>query len=76
MTKEKLIAEIEERVKDIPGQSYGFTQPIQMRMSELVAGVKSDIGIKVFGEDLTLLKQKADTIAALVGKIPGAQELV
>ena len=75
LTNEKLIAEIEERVKDVPGQGYGFTQPIQMRMSELVAGVKSDIGIKVFGEDLTLLKQKADAIAALIAKIPGAQDV-
>ena len=75
MTKEKLITEIEERVKDVPGQGYGFTQPIQMRFSELIAGVKSDIGIKVFGEDLTALKQKADAIAAVVGKIPGAQDV-
>ena len=75
MTKEKLIAEIEEKVKDVPGQGYGFTQPIQMRFSELIAGVKSDIGIKVFGEDLTVLKQKADAIAAVVGKIPGAQDV-
>jgi cobalt-zinc-cadmium resistance protein CzcA len=75
MTKEKLIAEIEEKVQAVPGQGYGFTQPIQMRFSELVAGVKSDIGIKVFGEDLNLLKQKADEIAALVSKIPGAQDV-
>jgi len=75
LTKEKLIEEIEERVKDVPGQGYGFTQPIQMRFSELVAGVKSDIGIKVFGEDLTALKQKADAIATVVGKIPGAQDV-
>ena len=75
MTKEKLIAEVEDKVKDVPGQGYGFTQPIQMRFSELIAGVKSDIGIKVFGEDLTILKQKADAIAAIVGKIPGAQDV-
>ncbi len=75
MTKEKLIAEIEERVKAVPGQGYGFTQPIQMRFSELIAGVKSDIGIKVFGEDLGELKRKADAIAAVVSKIPGAQDV-
>lgn len=75
MTKEKLIAEIEERVKAVPGQGYGFSQPIQMRFSELIAGVKSDIGIKVFGEDLTTLKQKADEVAAAVSKIPGAQDV-
>jgi cobalt-zinc-cadmium resistance protein CzcA len=75
MTKQKLIDEIQDRVKDVPGQGYGFTQPIQMRFSELVAGVKADIGIKVFGEDLDTLKQKADEIAAVVRKIPGAEDV-
>ena len=75
MTKEQLITEIEEKVKDVPGQGYGFSQPIQMRFSELVSGVKADIGIKVFGEDLTTLKQKADEIKAVVEKIPGATDI-
>ena len=75
MTKEKLIAEMEENLKAVPGQGYGFSQPIQMRFAELIGGVKADIGIKVFGEDMTVLKQKADAIAAVVGKIPGAQDV-
>lgn len=76
LTKEALIKEIEEKVEAaVPGQGYGFSQPIQMRFSELVAGVKSDIGIKVFGEDLNVLKQRADEISAVIQKIPGATDV-
>ena len=75
MTKQKLIAEMEEKLKSVPGQGYAFSQPIQLRFAELVAGVKADIGIKVFGEDLDVLKQKADQIAAAVRRIPGAQDV-
>lgn len=75
MTKEKLLEEIEAKAAEVPGQGYNFTQPIQMRFSELVSGVKADIGIKVFGEDLGVLKAKADEIAALVRGISGAQDV-
>ncbi len=75
MTKEKLIEELTEKVNQVPGQGYNFSQPIQMRFSELVSGVKADIGIKVFGEDLRELKTKADEIAAVVRALPGAQDV-
>ncbi len=75
MTKEKLIEELTEKVNQVPGQGYNFSQPIQMRFSELVSGVKADIGIKVFGEDLSELKAKADEIAAAVRDISGAQDV-
>ena len=75
MTKPKLIAEMEEKLKSVPGQGYAFSQPIQLRFSELVAGVKADIGIKVFGENLDVLKQKADAIARTVRAIPGAEDV-
>jgi len=75
MTKEKLIAELREKIEQVPGQGYNFSQPIQMRFSELVSGVKADIGIKVFGEDLDELKEKADEIAAIVREIPGAEDV-
>lgn len=75
MTKEKLIEELTEKVNQVPGQGYNFSQPIQMRFSELVSGVKADIGIKVFGEDLKELKRKADEIAAVVRALPGAQDV-
>jgi cobalt-zinc-cadmium resistance protein CzcA len=75
MTKDKLIEELTEKVNQVPGQGYNFSQPIQMRFSELVSGVKADIGIKVFGEDLKELKTRADEIAAVVRALPGAQDV-
>ncbi|MBX3095538.1 MAG: efflux RND transporter permease subunit, partial [Fimbriimonadaceae bacterium] len=75
LTKEKLVEELTEKVNQVPGQGYNFSQPIQMRFAELVSGVKADIGIKVFGEDLAELKRKADEIAAAVKAIPGAQDV-
>ena len=75
MTKQKLIEELTEKVNQVPGQGYNFSQPIQMRFAELVSGVKADIGIKIFGEDLRELKMKADEIAAVVRELPGAQDV-
>lgn len=75
MTKEKLVKELTEKVNQVPGQGYNFSQPIQMRFSELVSGVKADVGIKVFGEDLKELKTRADQIAAVVRALPGAQDV-
>lgn len=74
-TKQRLIEELEKKVEEVPGQGYAFSQPIELRFNELVSGVKADIGIKVFGEDLTVLKQKADEIAAVMRSIPGAQDV-
>ncbi len=75
LTKEMLIKELSEKANQVPGQGFGFTQPIQMRFSELVSGVKADIGIKIFGEDLKELKAKADEIASVVKAIPGAKDV-
>ena len=75
MTKAKLIEEMQEKLKSVPGQGYAFSQPIQLRFAELVAGVKADIGIKVFGEDLAILKEKADRIQQVVSRIPGAEDV-
>jgi cobalt-zinc-cadmium resistance protein CzcA len=75
LTKEELLEQIEAKAAEVPGQGYNFTQPIQMRFSELVSGVKADVGIKVFGEDLKVLKSKADEIAALMRGITGAQDV-
>ncbi|KXK15883.1 MAG: CusA/CzcA family heavy metal efflux RND transporter [Fimbriimonadaceae bacterium] len=75
MTKEKIREEIEEKLNEVPGQGYNFSQPIEMRFSELVSGVKADIGIKVFGEDLEVLRQKAEEIRAVVAEIPGAADV-
>jgi len=75
LTKEKLIAELEAKAAEVPGQGYNFSQPIQMRFAELVSGVKADVGVKIFGEDLTELKAKADEVAAVLRDMPGAQDV-
>ncbi len=75
VTKVKLIEEIEEKLKVVPGQGYGFTQPIQMRFDELTSGVKANIGIKVFGEDLDELNKQAARIAAVLKMVPGAADV-
>lgn len=75
LTKPQLVAELEEKISEIPGQGYNFTQPIQLRFAELVSGVKADIGVKVFGEDLALLKSKAEEVAAVLRDIPGAEDV-
>jgi len=75
LTKPELIEEMERKAKEVPGQGYGFSQPIQMRFSELVSGVKADVAVKVFGEDLDELKRLADGVAAVLRKVPGAADV-
>lgn len=74
-TKEELVEKMVEELKHIPGVNYNITQPIAMRVDELVSGVKSDVAIKLFGDDLTLLKEKADRIADIVRTVPGASDV-
>lgn len=76
-TKADLIGAMRKRLKsEAPGASYSFSQPIQMRMQELTeAGLRSDIAVKVFGDDLNVLKRKADEIAEVVEKVPGAADV-
>ncbi len=75
MSKEKIRQELEEKLEQVPGQGYNFSQPIQMRFAELVSGVKADIGIKVFGEDLDVLRDKADEIAGVMRDLKGAADV-
>ncbi|HRJ33884.1 MAG TPA: CusA/CzcA family heavy metal efflux RND transporter [Fimbriimonadaceae bacterium] len=75
LTKERLIAEIQAKIQEVPGQGYNFSQPIELRFAEIVSGVKADVGIKVFGEDLGELKKKADEVAALMRDVRGATDI-
>lgn len=61
-TKEELMEKMEEALSDIPGAMTEFSQPIQMRFNELMTGVRSDVAIKIFGEDIDMLVSKADEI--------------
>ena len=73
-SKADLVAAIEKRLEQIPGNAYEFAQPIQMRFNELISGVRSDVGIKVFGDDLDTLLSIADRIRTVVEAIPGAAD--
>jgi heavy metal efflux system protein len=74
-SKADLVAEMEEAVKKIPGNNYEFTQPIEMRFNELISGVRSDVGIKVIGDDLEQMFNSANDISALIKTIPGAADV-
>jgi cobalt-zinc-cadmium resistance protein CzcA len=73
-SKSELLAAIEKRVGEVPGNNYEFTQPIQMRFNELISGVRSDVGVKVFGDDLDTLLKLAGQVQAVVAAIPGAAD--
>lgn len=73
-SKADLIAEMETAVNQLPGNNYEFTQPIQMRFNELISGVRADLGIKVFGDDLDQLVATANEILEVVESIDGAAD--
>lgn len=70
-----LVAEMEAVVTAIPGNKYEFTQPIQMRFNELIAGVRSDLAVKVYGDDFDTLVDLAEKIEKIVASIPGAADV-
>ena len=73
--KAQLVAELETAVQVIPGNNYEFTQPIQMRFNELISGVRSDVAVKVFGDDLDQLLALGDEIEGVLDTVPGAQDV-
>jgi cobalt-zinc-cadmium resistance protein CzcA len=73
-SKEALVAEMAAAVEQLPGNKYEFTQPIQMRFNELISGVRADLGIKVFGDDLDKLVVTANDILEVVEGIEGAAD--
>jgi len=75
LPKEKLVAEIERAVKTLPGNAYEFTQPIQMRFNELIAGVRGDIAVKVFGDEFDPLLRAANQIASILRSVDGASDV-
>ncbi|OAO02245.1 cation transporter [Sphingomonadales bacterium EhC05] len=72
--REKLVEELNAAVQQIPGNNYEFTQPVQMRLNELIAGVRADVAVKLFGEDLDQLLETGAEIETIVESIPGAQD--
>jgi len=72
--KAELVAELEAAITELPGNNYEFTQPIEMRFNSLISGVRADLAIKVFGDDLDRLLATANEILAEVGQIDGAAD--
>ncbi len=73
-TKADLLAELEAAVKQIPGNNYEFTQPIEMRFNELISGVRSDLGIKVMGDNLEQMLVSANDILAVLQTMQGVAD--
>jgi len=70
-----LINEMEESAFSIPGNNYEFTQPIEMRFNELIAGVRTDLAVKVYGDDLATLTEVAEDIEQVMEQVPGAADV-
>ncbi|MDD4019610.1 MAG: efflux RND transporter permease subunit, partial [Kiritimatiellae bacterium] len=74
-SKEALVEAVKQELAAIPGVRLSFSQPIALRVNELISGVKSDLAVKLFGPDLEVLKPQADKIAAILGGIRGAADV-
>jgi cobalt-zinc-cadmium resistance protein CzcA len=73
-TKEELMEKMEEALEQIPGAITEFSQPVQMRMNELMTGVRSDVAIKIFGEDIDMLVSKGDEVMQIIQGIEGVSD--
>ncbi len=75
-SKEELANRFKEALTVIPGIDYEFTQPIEMRFNELITGVRADLAIKIFGDDLEILAAKAQEVKQLITGVPGAADII
>lgn len=75
LPKAELVARIEAQSQRVLGNNYEFTQPIQMRFNELIAGVRSDVGVKIYGDDLDVLRDQGEKIAAVLAQVPGSSDV-
>src|SRR5690606_12417126 len=74
-SKDELVEKMKAKLNNIPGENYEFTQPIEMRFNELLTGVREDVAIKLYGEDLDILAAKADEIGRLIAPIQGVGDM-
>ncbi|MDQ8028716.1 MAG: CusA/CzcA family heavy metal efflux RND transporter [Brevundimonas sp.] len=75
LPKAELVERMEEALSHLPGQNYEFTQPIQMRFNELIAGVRSDVAVKVYGDDFEAMTRTAEQVATVLRGIDGAADV-
>ncbi len=73
--KSELVNELQETLEHIPGNAYEFSQPIELRFNELISGVRSDLAIKIYGDDLDTLVNAAQSVASVVSTIPGSADV-
>lgn len=74
-SREALVAEIQQVAAGVPGSNYELSQPIQLRFNELISGVRSDVAVKVFGDDMDVLGSTAQRIATTLQQVPGASDV-
>jgi heavy metal efflux system protein len=74
-SKASLVRQLETELLMIPGNNYEFIQPIQMRFNELIAGVRSDVAVKVFGDDMDTLRDTGDSVERVLSSVPGASDV-
>lgn len=75
LCKADLIERLEEKLFTVPGNNYEFTQPIEMRFNELIAGVRSDVAVKIYGDDFEVLQKTGNAIARVLKSIPGTADV-
>ncbi|CAH0446034.1 Cobalt-zinc-cadmium resistance protein CzcA [Ralstonia syzygii subsp. syzygii] len=73
--RDQLLADIRATAETLPGNAYEFSQPIQLRFNELISGVRSDVAVKLFGDDMAVLEKQAQAIAARLNRLAGAAEV-
>ena len=73
--KAAVVSEIQQAAEEVPGNVYGFSQPIQQRMNETVSGIRSDVGVKIFGDDLDELIQAGARVQSILQKVRGAADV-
>lgn len=74
-TKEELVEKIHNALSVVPGIGLSFTQPIELRFNELIAGARGDIAVKIFGDDLNILTEKGNEIASLMNSVEGSEDI-
>ncbi|MCB5185964.1 CusA/CzcA family heavy metal efflux RND transporter [Methylobacillus gramineus] len=75
LPKHVLVDSIQQAIGEVPGNNYEFTQPIQMRFNELISGVRSDVAVKVFGDDMAVMEEAAQRIAQILSTVEGGEDV-
>lgn len=75
LSKNDLIEKLRVELNNLPGNNYEFTQPIEMRFNELISGIRSDVAVKIYGDNFDIMQKTAEHIAAILKKIPGSSDV-